>query len=668
MYANNASLPLLRELDSEVGQILPQTWWDFVNKALFTAREITTEIRCGEIIYTVVFLPTAQADYVNVYGRDVTEQVRATEALQKARDELEARVQERTQELELSNKKLQSEIDHGIRVEEALRSAFAYNRSLIEASLDPLVTITPDGKIGDVNHATELVTGASRDELIGTDFYSYLTDQLKAREGYQRVFEQGVVRDYELEIRRKDGHITPVLYNASLIRDETGNVAGIFAAARDITQIKKAEQELQQQGVLLQAMMENLPVGVWITDANGKILQGNPAGQKIWAGARYVGPELFGEYKGWWVSNGKLIAPDEWAVARAVKYGVTSIDEEIEIECFDGSHKIILNSAIPLFDAQEQIIGTLVVNQDISVRKQAEKELEDAKELLERVFSSVDLLIAYLDKDFNFIRVNRAFAEVDQYDPQFYIGKNYFDLYPNDEIEAIFRKVVQTGQAHEAYESPFGLTQNPERSPTYWDWSLQSVKDASGITQGLVFSLTNVTERKLAEQELEKSLAQEQNIRSQLVESEKFAAMGRMVASVAHELNNPLQTIQNCLYLTQQDIPVSSPIQEYLDMAFSEIRRLSTLVAQLRELYRPSSALAIQSKNICRILDEAHALLVPHLLHQQVLWQQSPCPNIPIVNCNEDQIKQVFINISMNAIEAMQPEGGCLSVQVSPFR
>ena len=177
LYANNASLPLLRELDCEVGQILPQTWWDFANEALFTGREITTEIRCGEIIYSVMFLPTALADYVNVYGRDVTEQVRAIEALQKARDELETRVQERTQELELSNMRLLSEIDHGMRVEEALRSAFAYNRSLIEASLDPLVTITPDGKIGDVNQATELVTGASRDELIGTDFHSYFTDQ-----------------------------------------------------------------------------------------------------------------------------------------------------------------------------------------------------------------------------------------------------------------------------------------------------------------------------------------------------------------------------------------------------------------------------------------------------------------------------------------------------------
>ena len=413
-------------------------------------KTLNAEVNCSDQIVSITFLPITDGGYVNLYGRDITEQVRATEALEKARDELEVRVQERTQAFELANQQLQTEVIQRTRVEEALRSAFAYNRSLIEASLDPLVTITPDGKIGDVNHATELVTGASRDELIGSDFRSYFTDPLRARDGYQQVFELGVVRDFELEIRRKDGHITPVLYNASLFRDETGAAAGIFAAARDITQRKKAEQELQQQGALLQAMMENLPVGVWITDANGKIIQGNPAGQRIWAGARYVGPELYGEYKGWWVSNGKPIAPDEWAAARAVKYGETSLNEEIEIECFDGSHKIILNSAIPLRDAQLGNMGTIIVNQDISVRKQAEKELEDAKELLEKVFSSVDLLIAYLDKDFTFLRVNRAFAEADHSEPEFYIGMNYFDLFPNSANEVIFRQVNQTGQAYTA--------------------------------------------------------------------------------------------------------------------------------------------------------------------------------------------------------------------------
>jgi len=131
------------------------------------------------------------------------------------------------------------------RVEERLRWANAYNRSLIEASLDPLVTIARDGKITDVNRTTEIVTGLSRQELIATDFCDYFTDPDRARTGYQQVFREGSVRDYELAIRHRDGHTTPVLYNASVYRDEGGQITGVFAAARDITERKQAEQALR---------------------------------------------------------------------------------------------------------------------------------------------------------------------------------------------------------------------------------------------------------------------------------------------------------------------------------------------------------------------------------------------------------------------------------------
>lgn len=129
--------------------------------------------------------------------------------------------------------------------EEALRAASAYNRNLIEASLDTLVTIEPDGKITDVNAATETVTGYIRTELIGTEFSDYFTEPERARAGYQEVFRVGSVRDYPLELRHRDGHVTSVLYNASVYRDENGQVAGVFAAARDITERKKAEDMLR---------------------------------------------------------------------------------------------------------------------------------------------------------------------------------------------------------------------------------------------------------------------------------------------------------------------------------------------------------------------------------------------------------------------------------------
>ncbi|MHB1190545.1 MAG: MEDS domain-containing protein [Armatimonadota bacterium] len=130
--------------------------------------------------------------------------------------------------------------------EEALRAASLYARSLIEASLDPLVTISREGKITDVNHATELVTGVPRDRLIGSDFSDYFTEPEKARAGYEQAFREGSVRDYPLAIRHVSGRITDVLYNATVYRDENGDIQGVFAAARDITERKRAETELTE--------------------------------------------------------------------------------------------------------------------------------------------------------------------------------------------------------------------------------------------------------------------------------------------------------------------------------------------------------------------------------------------------------------------------------------
>ncbi len=129
----------------------------------------------------------------------------------------------------------------------AQRQSAQYARSLIESSLDPLVTISTAGKITDVNEATIKVTGIAREKLIGTDFCDYFTEPDKAREGYLQVFAKGSVTDYPLTIRHKDGQLTDVLYNASVYKDTAGNVLGVFAAARDVTARKRVEEELAEQ-------------------------------------------------------------------------------------------------------------------------------------------------------------------------------------------------------------------------------------------------------------------------------------------------------------------------------------------------------------------------------------------------------------------------------------
>lgn len=145
-------------------------------------------------------------------------------------------------------------------MEPAPTRASSYARSLLEASLDPLVTISPDGKIMDVNRATELATGCSRTALIGSDFSDYFTEPDKARAGYQRVFSQGHVTDYPLVLRHSCGSLMDVLYNASVYHDEDGHVAGVFAAARDVTALKRFQEELESTNreVMLLGQMTGL--------------------------------------------------------------------------------------------------------------------------------------------------------------------------------------------------------------------------------------------------------------------------------------------------------------------------------------------------------------------------------------------------------------------------
>ncbi|WP_372793683.1 PAS domain S-box protein [Lutibacter sp.] len=149
-----------------------------------------------------------------------------------------------------------------------------YARSLIEASLDPFVTISLEGKITDVNEASIKATGISRKKLINTNFSDYFTDSKKAQEGYRQVFEKGFVSDYPLTIKHKNGNLTDVLYNASVYKDNKGNVLGVFAAARDITEQKQSSQYARS---LIEASLDPLVT----ISPEGKITDVNEASIKV---------------------------------------------------------------------------------------------------------------------------------------------------------------------------------------------------------------------------------------------------------------------------------------------------------------------------------------------------------------------------------------------------
>ncbi len=252
-----------------------------------------------------------------------------------------------------------------------------YTRSLIEASLDPLVTIAPDGKITDVNAATESITGCSRTELIGTDFSNYFTDPEKARDGYQEVFREGQVRDYPLELRHRDGRVASVLYNASVYRDEKGAVVGVFAAARDITGRKQAEDALQRATAYTRSLIEASLDPLVTIAPNGKITDVNAATESITGRSRQ---ELIGtDFCGYFTFPEKA----REGYQQVFREGLVR-DYPLELRQRDGRVTSVLYNASVYRDEEGEVVGVFAAARDITERKLAEERIrQQSREILE---------------------------------------------------------------------------------------------------------------------------------------------------------------------------------------------------------------------------------------------------------------------------------------------
>jgi len=250
------------------------------------------------------------------------------------------------------------------------KRAAEYARSLIEASLDPLVTISPEGKITDVNEATVNVTGAPREALVGTDFSDYFTDPDQANAGYQQVFAQGSVTDYPLTVRHRDGRLTDVLYNASVYTDAAGHVLGVFAAARDITERKQAADYARS---LIEASLDPLVT----ISPEGKITDVNEATVKVTGAPReaLVGTDFFDYF----TDQDQARAGYQQVFAQG---SVT--DYPLTVRHRDGRLTDVLYNASVYTDAAGHVLGVFAAARDITERKQAEEALARGLRELER--------------------------------------------------------------------------------------------------------------------------------------------------------------------------------------------------------------------------------------------------------------------------------------------
>ncbi len=247
----------------------------------------------------------------------------------------------------------------------AQRQVAQYARSLIEASLDPLVTISPDGKITDVNEATIIVTGVARDKLIGTDFANYFTEPEKAQQGYKRVLEKGYVTDYPLTIRHQDGKLTDVLYNASVYRDAAGNPLGVFAAARDVTAQKQASQYARS---LIEASLDPLVT----VSADGKIMDVNEATVKVTGVAR---ENLIGsDVANYFTEPEKARAGYQLVFSKG-----TVTDYPLTIRHRNGKLTDVMYKASVYTDVNGKVLGLFAAARDITAQRKAEAQVAEQR-------------------------------------------------------------------------------------------------------------------------------------------------------------------------------------------------------------------------------------------------------------------------------------------------
>jgi PAS domain S-box-containing protein len=307
--------------------------------------------------------------------------------------------------------------------------------------------------------------------------------------------------------------------SAAPVRDGSGNIIGSVSVVRDVTALKRAEEdrerllaENRRQRAFLEQLIETAPVGLAVVRGpDHRYEMVNPAYQAIpgMPDAPLVGctiAQVFPEV----VAQGALEMVEQvyqtGRVVSANRYEA-SVGPGREQTYWDVDH-------VPLRGLDGTVDGVLILadevtHQVLSRRKVQElaQSLAQERDVLQTIMENTPAQLAYLDPEFNFVRVNAAYAEGSGHSKQELIGRNHFDLFPDAENQAIFEGVRDVGQPVAYQARPFEFADQPERGITYWDWTLVPVRGGAGEIQGLVFSLRDVTEgkRHLAQLEMERA-------------------------------------------------------------------------------------------------------------------------------------------------------------------
>ncbi|MCI0712092.1 MAG: PAS domain S-box protein [Chloroflexi bacterium] len=400
---------------------------------------------------------------------------------------------------------ISKDISEEIRLTEELKATQFYTRSLIESNIDALMTTDPLGIITDVNQQMEALTDHSRDELIGSLFKNYFTDPLRAEEGIKLVLRESKVTNYELTALSKDGRMTVVSYNASIFRDSAGRLQGVFAAARDITEQKKLEQQLRESEAYNRGLIEASVDGLITVDPSGTISDVNEQMCRI---SGYPREELIGTpFADYFVNAERALA----GVNETFEKGVVT-DYVLTLATHDGRHLSVSFNASIFRDPSGNVRGIFASARDITDQARLQTQLAEERAYNRGLIeSSLDGLIT-VDPLINITDVNETMCRMSGYTRAELIGSPFQEYFTDAKRAAEGVRLTLDKGAATNYELTL---RTKEQREILVSFNAAIFKDQAGMVRGIFASARDITEQA----RLQTQLAEERAYNRGLIEA-----------------------------------------------------------------------------------------------------------------------------------------------------
>jgi PAS domain S-box-containing protein len=381
----------------------------------------------------------------------------------------------------------------------------AYNRGLIEASVDGLVTVDESMTITDVNETMCRMAGRPRSQMIGSSFPTYFSERERAAEGVLLTFEKGAVTNYVLTLEAADGRQVPVSFNAAIFKDTAGTVRGIFASARDIAAQKELEVQLQASQFYTRSLIESNIDALMTTDPTGTISDVN---QQMEALTGCTREELIGTpFKEYFTDPGRA----EEGVKLVLREGKVT-NYELTARGKDGRETVVSYNAATFYDRDGKLEGVFAAARDITEQKKLEQQLREQQNYLRGLIeSSVDGLVT-VDPSNTITDVNDRMCEMAGYTRAELIGSPFPDYFT--EPDRARSGVQQTFEAGVVTEYALTLVSRTRR-PLQVSFNASVFKDPDGSVRGIFASARDITDRV----RLEEQLREQQRYLRGLIES-----------------------------------------------------------------------------------------------------------------------------------------------------